>query len=307
MRFSLFLFFFAAVTTSLFSATNLLTYNLFQRSGYIDLMLSFDQPFDGAISQQKGKNYTAVTLDNIAFAGSVKKTFADGDIDGLSIYADNSATYVVIASAQDVFVTASKTTNGYGIRFRFKSAAPVAKTTAPSAAQSVLGKLPTLTDSDEPNAQDEAGRPLQENLKGETISTLQLFYVAMVLILLLLVLWYVKNRFNGKSNSWLFSGSGRYDPDSDIRVVSQKQLDVKNRIIALEANGFRYLIIVGASGSYAIDKTPISTATEHKEEGSVIRRPEGFDALLQENHQRLNRFLETDNRQLEAYKQKASG
>ena len=39
--------------TSLLNASNLLTYNIYERSDRVDVMLSFDAPYEGKIFQKK--------------------------------------------------------------------------------------------------------------------------------------------------------------------------------------------------------------------------------------------------------------
>ncbi|MEH1011182.1 hypothetical protein QM027_11340 [Campylobacter concisus] len=56
-----FILFFVLFATQVF-ASNLLTYNIYERTDRIDIMLSFDAPYEGNIFQKREKDTTSLIL-----------------------------------------------------------------------------------------------------------------------------------------------------------------------------------------------------------------------------------------------------
>ena len=69
MKFILALLFF---TTQIF-ASNLLAYNIYERNDRVDIMLSFDAPYEGNIFQKREKNTTSLILNSLNYDQSDSK------------------------------------------------------------------------------------------------------------------------------------------------------------------------------------------------------------------------------------------
>ncbi len=74
----------------------------------------------------------------------------------------------------------------------------------------------------------------------------------MVVIIASLFLW--RQKIMGGANNFNFLQKNKTD---DIKIIAQRVLDVKNRLLLIECEGNRYLIILGTNHSSLIDKLPI--------------------------------------------------
>lgn len=312
MRLSLLAFFLFALHLE---AQNLIQYNIYPRTDRVDIMLSFDAPFTGQISQHRGEGYTAITLGGVDFPEKLEKPLDTDYLRALTMYSDRMGTHIILLTESQVQITASKTPNDYGLRFRLKAEAPppatppkqTTQTTKTSAANEVLSKMNAASSSsikqDTPQAES-TPNDLQQSLKQETIDPMNFIYISLVLGGLIIVLLSIKKKVNPKQSGWLFGSSVLKSSDGEFKIVAQKQLDIKNRVILLETQGFRYLIIIGASGSFVVDKFPTDS---HSHTVSAHSRDDEFETLLEQNHKQLDHYLELDNHHFESYKQKASG
>lgn len=127
-------------------------------------------------------------------------------------------------------------------------------------------------------------------------------YVAVLLVMaaLVLVLFYVKryvvakggNKAGAKrSFGGYFSSFAQkqevFDP-TKIEVVSQKNLDSKHRILTIESNGYRYLILIGATSTTLIDRYPIPQSISTAEQ---LHFDDQFAKLLEQKQERLSKYL----------------
>ena len=69
MRFIILLF----ATLPLFGV-NLLTYNIYERGDRVDIMLSFDSPYDGSIKQQVAGDKTSLMLSDLNVEEQIDKS-----------------------------------------------------------------------------------------------------------------------------------------------------------------------------------------------------------------------------------------
>ncbi|WP_236096608.1 flagellar biosynthetic protein FliO [Helicobacter japonicus] len=127
------------------------------------------------------------------------------------------------------------------------------------------------------------------------IDTWRYVAVLCVMAILVLVLWIVKRFVVHKKpfKNYLkpfVSKQELFDP-TKIEVVSQKNLDSKHKILTLESNGYRYLILIGASNTTLIDRYPIPQSITLEEQS---RLDDQFAKLLDQKQERLARYLHSD-------------
>ena len=115
-----FLLFFLILITQIF-ATTLMTYNIYDRSDRIDIMLSFDSPYDGQIYQESSNNPVTLRLNNLSYNKIISKDIDSKIAQKLTIKPDKSSLAITITSKDQIGVIASKTTDGFGLRIRIKS------------------------------------------------------------------------------------------------------------------------------------------------------------------------------------------
>lgn len=236
--------------TSLFGVT-ITSHNVYTQDDSIDLFLSFDKPYHGRISQKKDKNSTILMLETLNLDQSILKEINTTIIQKIHIVPYKEHTFVKVFGADPFVLQASKTVDNSGLRIRAKSTAikPVKQT-------ALITK------------------------KEQDVSSSFLKVIA-VLVFLFLLLFLIKKWLTyprSTSNSWLF----HKDPNKiqDIKIIHQKMIDTKNRVVLLEFNAIRYLVILG-NNNIILDKY----------ESGDKDTAQGFDTLLTQNDKKLNEVL----------------
>ncbi len=119
-------------------------------------------------------------------------------------------------------------------------------------------------------------------------------YVAVlgVMAFLVLILWIVKRYVVHKKQFSSYFDTLAYKKDvfdpTKIEVISQKHIDSKNRILTIHSNGYRYLILIGATSTTLIDRYLIPQNITHEEKS---RFDDQFAKLLEQKQERLSKYL----------------
>jgi flagellar biogenesis protein FliO len=262
------------------NASNLLTYNIYERTDRVDIMLSFDAPYEGKIYQKKDGDNTVLTLEDLYFDQSVQRTLQSHIIQALSLESSGTTTVATLYGADSFSVVASKTVDGFGLRIRARLNTPQSSTTA---SQPLITPRATTN----PNATDVTNDSLL--IDGRYWSVMG------VLALLLIVLLWVKRRVVKIGSKPLALGWSKQAQPSGIKVLFQKPLDTQNRVVLLEFGTSQYLILTGSS----------NTLLERFGQAQVQDERE-FKTLFEQNRQKLDEYLRLQQTQLNAYKEKAS-
>ena len=271
-----------ALLPSLLLGAKILSYNVYDRSDRVDIMLSFDTPYEGALRQSRMGSRIVVKLEDASIESPKVKEVGSPYLGKLTLTPIGSETQIIATVPESVEMLASKTSDAFGLRLRFTKPAPAPVTTEPAAAApSPVASLPTKPADD---------------LTGSYI------IVVVILLLGIFVLLWVKSRMatprtaasGGKG--WLFSKNG--EKSDGVSVRFQKPLDPKNRIVMLDYGEESYLVLLGTTNMLLEkfhDRKPVTQSD--------------FDTMLQDKHEELDRFLQIDHARepLQSYKEKASG
>jgi hypothetical protein len=264
-------------------ASQILSYNVYDRSERVDIMLTFDTPYDGTIRQQKQSGSIIVKLENATIEAPKSKDLNSPFLNKLTITPIGSQTQIIARVPNGITMQASKTADAYGLRLRFlkKTASATSKSTAPSLSTPSLVTLPT-----------KQGSALEEN------------YMSVIVILvvgILILLWLKRSLNQGKrlpSQSSLFKPSDKGDHDQ-ASIRFQKNLDQNNSVMMLDYADESYLVIVGNS-NVVLDKFHGNKPITQSE----------FESVLQNKEEELDSYLQIDNvdssEVLQSYKEKAS-
>ena len=112
-----FILFFVLFATQIF-ASNLLTYNIYERTDRVDIMLSFDAPYEGNIFQKREKDTTSLILNSLSYDQSASKDINSKIIQELEIEPKQNSLVLNLRSNDAIIVNASKTTDSFGLRIR---------------------------------------------------------------------------------------------------------------------------------------------------------------------------------------------
>ncbi len=261
-------------------------------------MLSFDKPFDNEISRKSEDGYTAIILRGVGYLQNRSIDIEKSGVEKLRIFEQDGDTYIIFISKDSLSVQASKSENGYGLRLRATQMQNSATQANKNTTQAKQGANSTpIPFQGQQGEQQNEPQPLSEVLANDEIDYTNYISVLGVLGALVVVLLIVKRRVvsSKSSSSWLFS---KGSIEESISIISQKNLDVKNRVVLLESYGVRYLVIIGQNGVIVLDK--------YSKNDRKTQKREIFEELLENNKEMLDSFLELDNKKLEDFKKKAS-
>ena len=309
--FAAFLLFFVALWGS-----NLSTYNIYERSDRVDIMLSFDAPYSGTILQERKDGTITLLFKDLQNDQNIEKSVNSSILQELLFEPRGQNLALVIKSDAQVAVSASKTTDGFGLRVRVtpENAANLATATAlsPQETRENITDASNLS-SDKQNAANLAAASAQSpglnlssqngdvNFMTQGISDMidyRYYSVLGVLALLLIVLLFVKARLKNKQktlktkreNGWF----EKVKSDEGVDILYEKPLDNVNKVVLFQHLDRRYLVLTGAS-NVLLDKFGEEKMTSEQD----------FQTFFEENQKKLNAYIE--NRQtLDAYKDKAS-
>ena len=264
--------------SSLFSA-NLLTYNVYERSDRIDVMLSFDSPHEGSISQKNDASSITLSISDLHYEKMVEKSINSTIIQELLIVPEGNSLKVTLKSNQKISVTASKTVDGFGLRIR--GSIMQASTQAPSTA-------PVAT----PN--------VASSSVEDILDTRYLIVIAVLILLSVLMLW-IKKRMNttikktsaNAGKSWLFNP--KTGISKEVTLLHKRPLDNQNSVVLFEYGDIKYLVMTGNT----------NVLLEKFQHGEVKDNSD-FEKVFEENRRRLDEYLKIQDTKLGTYKNKAS-
>ncbi len=253
-------------------AASLLNQNIYEREKRVDLMLSFDTPFNGTIKKSgSGDGTLVIKLTGVQIVKPFKKVLKNPLVESISITGSGSGNTLIMVtpSKKPIEVEASKTIDGFGLRLRI------------TAAKSTTQRLESAPKS-VANTEKSTEKPLLLK-ESNSIPGWRYWSVLGIMLLLLFLLWYIKRKKFGTtaSGNWLMpnlTGSGAPFEGAIIRY--QKSLDRENRLVLLEFNSKQYLLVVGSSNLL------LDTFSEVK-----VEDPESFTSLFESNKKQLDHFL----------------
>lgn len=264
------------------SASNLLTYNVYERSDRVDIMLSFDAPHEGSISQKSDATTITLTINDLGYDKMIEKSISSNIIQELTIIPEkNNTLKVVLKSDKKVSVVASKTVDGFGLRIRSSiMQAPTQNSDA------VTTSLPTASSS-----------------SADFLDTRYILVIIVLLALIVLMLW-IKKRLGiqtlkpmsakgGNGKSWLFNP--KTGTQQEVNVLHKKQIDNQNSVVLFEYGTIRYLVMTGNSNLLL-----------EKFQNGEVKDDNDFEKVFEENRRRLDDYLKIQDTKLSTYKSKAS-
>ena len=245
----------------------LISQNIYEKEDSIDIMFSFDVPYEGTITQKKEENQRILILDDITIPKQITKDINSSIIQTLQLVHFEKKLFITLTGHDAFIVDASKTIDNYGLRLRIK----------PLETLSELAPIKEATF--ETKKEDDLGS-----------SYIKMF---MVLALLIGFLYLLKNwllsRGENMQHSWLFANSTQKNKNA-LKIVQQRALDVKTKVALVSYADKEYLVLLGSSNLL------LDTFDTHAEND--------FDKVLSKNEETLNDFIK--HKKFDDYKQKVS-
>jgi len=259
---------------------NLLTHNIYERTDRVDIMLSFDSPYEGKIYQVKNANGTSLKLEDLSFDKIINKKINSNIVQNLIIQPNKNNLNIILTSKNSIGVIASKTADGFGLRIRASLLRPNAQRYLNSglSSSSHANTLKTFKDSG-------------------LLDTRYIIVIVFLFVLLVFMFWIkrkvAKKQGQSVENSWLFKKtSARIE---EIRILKRKPIDTNNSVVLVEFEGKKYLLASGNS-NVLLDTFGQNELEETSE----------FEKAFEDNRKKLDDYLKLQDQKLNDYKDKAS-
>ncbi len=271
--------------------SKILSYNIYDRTDRVDVMITFDTPYEGIIKQGVSNSKIIIKLQDTQIESSKLKKLSSKYINSLSIMPMSNYTKIVASVPSTTILKASKTSDAYGLRLRFTNKASA--------------KTVTKTESKSTNPLLSLGTKKDTNLS-------QSYYIVIIVLVIGVgILLYLRKKVTPKQNSskpnaWLFkegletptpSATPAETPEN-VSIRFQKSINEENSVVMLDFADQSYLILMGKS-NILLDKF----------RDNKPQTQEDFETILQSRHQELDSFLkakEEPKEPLQAYKERAA-
>lgn len=278
----------------------ILSYNVYDRNDRVDVMLTFDTPYEGVLRQNRQGNTVIVKLEEAFIDDPKVKDVNSKYLNKLTITPENENINIIAEVSNDVIMQASKTSDSYGLRLRFmhpESSNPLAQ--AAPVDETSVGGLPTK--------------------KGNEFE--QSYYVVIgILIIGIAILFWLKQNIakrtaamkNEPKSPWLFDKTTATETKATINVPFaagsesggihirfQKSLDNSHTVAMLDYGTMSYLVLLG-NNTILLDKF----------QDNIPVTQNDFETLLQSKHRELDGYFQLAPAQdevFDSYKEKASG
>ncbi len=260
------------LTLPLLSGT-ILNQNIYEKEDSVDIMLSFDSPYEGNIIQKKGEENKIFILEGIKIEQKTTKDINSPILQKLQLIPYENQLFIELIGEDSFDVDASKTVDNYGLRLRVTP-------------QTVTENMQELSFEKEAKTY----QTKKEDDIGSAYLKVMLVLAALIAFLYLLKNYLAKRGTNFQG-SWLFDKNGQKE-QSTIKIKQQKALDVKNRISLVSYGDKEYLLLLGST-NLLLDTFEASQEND-------------FDKVLTENEDQLSDFIKLKNKKFDNYKQKLS-
>lgn len=233
------------------NATNLKDVNIKSDENAIEVLLLLDSTFEGKVKRQDSSDFTSLTFQNLHFSKN-KLATKSALIKNIEIFSQNSDVIVVFG------------VDDFDLKFDLivqnnANAIKILASPKTSITQNLLTQTKTQSLEESINLIKS-----QNNLfSPKKVESWRYITVIGILLVLIILLFIIKKQTKREINPIsLFK-------KSPITVSQSINIDAKNKIIVLDSKEANYILFVGVSSAFIIDKIPKNTETsqiirEHK-------------------------------------------
>ncbi len=276
--------FFLLLPLWLFSS-QILNYNIYDRSDRVDLMLTFDTPFEGKITQQRKSGSILIKLNNISIESPKIKNLNSKFLSKITITPIANQVQILAIVPKSTIMKASKTSDAYGLRLRFVKNTNTQNNLYSKQKDTSLSSLPTKKDT-----------TLEDNY----------IIIMVILVLGIIIIFWLKHSLSktikNTQKPSVFKSDTTTSNTNEASIRFQKPLDSNNSVIMLDYADESYLVIIG-NNNVILDKFHDSKPVTHDE----------FESILDNKEEELESYLKLDkidnvevSEVFENYKEKAS-
>lgn len=266
------------------NASKILSYNIYDRTDRVDVMITFDTPYDGTIKQTNSKSKIVIKLENTVVESPRLKQLKSKFLHALSISPMSGYTQIVASIPPSTILKASKTSDAYGLRLRFTK---------------------NVVDSSKPNSKTKENPLSILPTKANDDMSQSYYIVVSILIIGIILLFIIKKKIPNKYKEDEFKvketqevRTELHKENNNVSIRFQKSIDTENSVVMLDFGNISYLVLMGKT-NILLDKLT----------NNIPSNQNDFETILQNRHKELDDFLNIDsdsNEALEAYKEKAA-
>jgi flagellar biogenesis protein FliO len=236
---------------------NLINVNFFEGKNKLDILFSLDDAFKGKVRQISEHSYilTSIKTDKI-----IQKEFQKSFINSIIISPEKDGVRIDITANAPVKTSVALTPDGYGVRFRVLNAKP------PKTTNVTKNSVNALT------------------AKSGGFDMFSYIVAVLVLLFLAVVLWLVKRK---KISLPMLK--------EDMKVLAQKHIDAKNKIVLFEYQERKYLMLIGNTNLLLdVYKDDIAVPKNEVQFDEMLKLSKKYDNIEKyiQNAQKLKDFDE---------------
>lgn len=284
------IFLYILCVSMLYADVNVSGIELNRTSDKLEVLINIDGAYDKSPQLTGQDGYKGVIFPSL-HAKSHNENFSSFFLSEIQVFNIQENLYVLgIGDTSSIDVSVSKAIRK--LKITFSKVAPSKSEIDVLLQTPYQTQIPTIDIAKQPLSRDDNLIDKIPFKNDMGIDTWRYIAVLGVMAFLVFVLWIVKRYIVHKKQfgGYFATIPKRFDP-TKIDVISQKNLDSKHRILTIESNGYRYLILIGATSTTLIDRYPIPQSITPEEQ---IQLDNQFANLLEQKQERLSKYLRND-------------
>ena len=249
-------------------SSTLIDSSVYKRDYKVDLMLSLDKSFNGSITKINKNLKTYILITGIKANKTYSYQFKKNFLKKINIFPQNNRIFIEIVP-QNKNIKILKTKNGFGIKIHIPN--PKNYTPTPSST-----KAKNLSFSKTPKIGEN-----RQDLNNKLILVV-LFSISLI------VLGYLIKIYIQRKNLFLKAGINK---DLDTKIIYQKPIDPKNRMVLIEFDNKHHLILLSQHGNILIDTVFAKLDQEEKKDDNFKFDMNKFEDILKKKGMDLEKYL----------------
>jgi len=282
--------------------SKILSYNIYDRYERVDVMLTFDTPYEGVLRQNMQGDRITIKLEEASIDTPLNKAVTSEYLKQLTIEPIGEQIQISAKVGSNVILQASKTSDSYGLRLRFIPRTPITPLgiMTPKEQESTVS-LPTK--------------------KGNEFERSYYVVIGVLILGIIILIWLKQNiakktiAFQGEPKKpWSLNGliknpsvttppavagapSAQFGSEG-VNIRFQKTLDPVHSVAMLDFGTQSYLVLLG-NNTILLDKF----------QDNIPVTQNDFETMLRSKHQELDNFFQlghAEDETFDTYKEKAS-